>query len=425
MDLRMSAAVRSEVDNRKVAAATVDKHRIISLREMRMQYRWNAKRKVRAPGCCSRFCQWLSMLSFSRIRIPFLIYHYNYVNTNFGAGVAQFFMQMRTLIIINLLAFLPWIFIVIVPWFAHTPTGSALDNWNPSASPQDKDWFHRDDLDWQSIQGLFGTGTEYAVYASWFYYSGYPGYIRWNFNGNETGDEERYYIDAAYCTCIIVTYLAFFIGLFIQMRDNYSLRKVDLEVEVWVADRFKNEDLRYCTNKYFSIAVFAGLDHELCRDKGNAQTNVKSIFLVQLRMLFFQQYKNRGASIKFGDFIQYRPQNSSQTFYVHVAFNSKELYADLLEHEKGDDSKVDLFVQHSTYFISRYVLTNLKTWQPASHDQLKVFAHEAGFQATYNDLKHENFWKTNSAQKCVMDFIFKKGQYTDEFRAFHRCSQRQ
>ena len=143
--------------------------------------------------------------------------------------------------------------------------------------------------------------------------------------------------------------------------------------------------------------------------------------IAQLRMLFFQDFAQPGASIKFGDFIEYKPKHAPDTpVYVHVAFNSKEQYDDAVADEKGDHSKVDLFGSHSTFFLTWYVLADISTWKPCSAEQLKAFAKELGFDQMYGTGKLENFWSTNRAHKCVMELVFKKGQYTDHFKDLHR-----
>ena len=94
---------------------------------------------------------------------------------------------------------------------------------------QNATWFDRDDLDLSALQGFLGAGNEYAVYASWFYYSGYPDITRWNFNDDDQ-TSDPYYMDAAYATCILVSYITFFIAIVNQMLANLSLQKVDPEV---------------------------------------------------------------------------------------------------------------------------------------------------------------------------------------------------
>ena len=145
--------------------------------------------------------------------------------------------------------------------------------------------------------------------------------------------------------------------------------------------------------------------------------------VLQLRELYYQKNQDRAASIKFGDFIEYKPVHSNKRFYVHVAFNSKELFDEHVEDADGDESKVDLFDPHSTYFLTSYVLTDLDSWQPCSAQELSGFAQELRFDANYGTGKLDSFWWTGEAQQCVMELVFKKGQYTSTFRRLHKSGE--
>merc|ERR1712166_1399683 len=83
---------------KKVPPPLEDKSRHKSLREYRMEYRWNPDNGFVKLSTAHRLCRWIKdNLTIAKIKIPFLTYHVNYVNTNFGSGVGQYFFQ-RTIL---------------------------------------------------------------------------------------------------------------------------------------------------------------------------------------------------------------------------------------------------------------------------------------------------------------------------------------
>ena len=182
----------------------------------------------------------MQSLFFKKFQLPFLLQEVEYINNAFGSGVAEFFKQMRWLMVVNLVTFILWLGLVIFPWLVETPLNEAYAGWNPSVTPRDKSWWHRDDLGWNTITRALGKDS-YEVFSSWIYYSGYPDSDKWIFSDTDDPDE-RYYMDAAYCTCLIGTFILFFLGVFYRMQRNFRLRKVTLlfsiqySVSIGVAD---------------------------------------------------------------------------------------------------------------------------------------------------------------------------------------------
>eukprot|EP00656_Telonema_subtile_P000237 TRINITY_DN1011_c0_g1_i1.p1 TRINITY_DN1011_c0_g1~~TRINITY_DN1011_c0_g1_i1.p1 ORF type:complete len:1234 (-),score=356.79 TRINITY_DN1011_c0_g1_i1:398-4099(-) len=414
-DLRLSMVEVSAAD-KKVPPPEPLENRVKSLRSKIAKFRWDREEiGTRSKTLCGRFRDWLV---YSQWTLPFLTVKVRWVNNAFGSGVAQYFWQLRWLMLVNVSTFLLWLCLVILPWMLHTPLNSAFITWNPSATPQDVSWWHRDDLDTSAITGVFGDDADVA-YASWFYYSGYPDIDNWNFSD----DSDTYYMDAAYAGCLIGTFVVFFVGVFLRMQRNFMIRKVDPHVEKLAVEQFQTRDIRYDATKHFSTALFGSLDFEMARAKPTGEANIKSI-LVKVRSLITGVGDRKAVSIKYGAFVEWTPKAGSKPFYVHVTFNSKEQYEDLVSDEGGNEAAVDLWPQHSTYFITRYVITDTKTFEPASAADLKQFAESyddvyVAESDSFHD-KLDSYWVTSKAHFTCMDLIFRNGDYTTEFRPFHR-----
>lgn len=148
--------------------------------------------------------------------------------------------------------------------------------------------------------------------------------------------------------------------------------------------------------------------------------------------------------------IQWTPPGSPIPFYVHVAFNSKELFEDAVNDEGGRVASVfnesstvplgesisihlfyergptvtghfDLFAAHSTYFITRYVIVDPVSMDPASPSDLKLFSSVLDESRDANHSKKlETFWSTSKAHELCMELIFTRGDYTQPYQRFHR-----
>lgn len=153
-DLLRLSNVEVDISDKKVPPPIPDPDKIFSLRERRHRFRWDHEgRSNQTTGCCTKLIQ---ALTFKKFQLPFLLPEVEYVNNAFGSGVAEYFKQMRWLMIVNLATFVLWFGLVIFPWLIETPLNDSYLGWNPSVTPTDKTWWHRDDLGWDSITGIFG-----------------------------------------------------------------------------------------------------------------------------------------------------------------------------------------------------------------------------------------------------------------------------
>jgi hypothetical protein len=341
-----------------------------------------------------------------------------WIEQNYGSGVSNFFYQWRLLLMIDLVFFLIFGLIVMLPWLLNTPANGTYSTWTTSMGGGiNGTVWDRNNIDAWALLSLVsgGEGDSHPLMDSFMFTSGYPS--TWSYHTYESpsgGGTSEFRMDTAITLSTFAAFCVFFLTVASKMNRNYLTSMFDSVVQSELAKKGKREKVHIETDQIFSISLLGGWDHQLQQQdsifllsksilvKLRTEIGAKKItFGISVKMGVVLEYtpKQEGGRPKIGPDGRHMPQRKTPNFQVHVCFGAKEAY----EEAKWPNEDVDPYAipDYGDAFLSHVVYTD--------------FESSPRVMATVDEL--QTFLETsNVAEAAAM--VFDKGEYIARCKDF-------